>query len=77
MLYSSLFLFASKAYLLIHDINGASLSVMITILSFGVCKQAVARGLKDPSFRVIQNHFAASGNLGDVAAKVWHHACNL
>ena len=33
-------------------------------------KQAVARGLKDPSFRVIQNHFAISGNLGEVAAKV-------
>jgi hypothetical protein len=32
--------------------------------------QAVARGLKDPSFRVIQNHFAISGNLGEVAAKV-------
>jgi hypothetical protein len=34
-------------------------------------KQAVARGLKDPSFRVIQNHFAVSGNLGEVAAKVY------
>jgi hypothetical protein len=32
--------------------------------------QAVARGFKDPSFRVIQNHFAESGNLGEVAAKV-------
>ncbi|KAL5991459.1 hypothetical protein ACLOJK_012368 [Asimina triloba] len=30
---------------------------------------AVARGLKDPSFRVIQNHFAISSNLGEVAAK--------
>lgn len=36
-------------------------------------KQAVARGLKDPSFRVIQNHFAISGNVGDVAAKVYSH----
>lgn len=34
--------------------------------------QAVARGLKDPSFRVIQNHFAISGNLGEVAAKVYY-----
>lgn len=33
-------------------------------------KQAVGRGLKDPSFRVIQNHFAMSGNLGEIAAKV-------
>lgn len=37
---------------------------------FLTLKQAVARGLKDPSFRVIQNHFAISGNLGEVAAKV-------
>lgn len=35
--------------------------------------QAVARGLKDPSFRVIQNHFAISANLGDIAAKVRYH----
>ncbi|KAI3810990.1 hypothetical protein L1987_20704 [Smallanthus sonchifolius] len=35
----------------------------------GLLDQAVARGLKDPSFRVIQNHFVISGNLGDVAAK--------
>lgn len=33
-------------------------------------KQAVARGLKDPSNRVIQNHFAVEGNLGEIAAKV-------
>ena len=33
-------------------------------------KQAVARGLKDPSFRVIQNHFAISGILGETVAKV-------
>lgn len=32
--------------------------------------QAVGRGLRDPSFRVIQNHFAISGNLGEVSAKV-------
>ena len=32
--------------------------------------QAVAKGLKDPSFRVIQNHFAVSENVGDVVAKV-------
>lgn len=41
-----------------------------TIYMNWASKQAVARGLKDPSFRVIQNHFAISGNLGDVAAKV-------
>lgn len=32
--------------------------------------QAVGRGLRDPSFRVIQNHFAITGNLGEVSAKV-------
>ena len=40
-----------------------------------IFKQAVARGLKDPSFRVIQNHFAISGNLGEVAAKVFYFIC--
>ncbi|RYR61974.1 hypothetical protein Ahy_A04g019255 isoform D [Arachis hypogaea] len=43
------------------------------------CRKAVARGLKDPSFRVIQNHFAISGNLGEVAAKeeVWEVVAQL
>jgi hypothetical protein len=36
-------------------------------------KQAIARGLKDPSFRVIQSRFAISANLGEVAAKVDFH----
>lgn len=35
-----------------------------------VMSQAVAQGLKDPSSRVIQNHFATSDNLGDISAKV-------
>lgn len=40
---------------------------------------AVAKGLKDPSFRVIQNHFAVSENVGDVVAKeeVWGVAAQL
>ncbi|XP_072996153.1 protein root UVB sensitive 5 isoform X1 [Typha latifolia] len=44
-----------------------------------LAKQAVARGLKDPSFRVIQNHFAISANLGEVAAKeeVWEVVAQL
>ncbi|XP_024968545.1 protein root UVB sensitive 5 isoform X2 [Cynara cardunculus var. scolymus] len=41
----------------------------LPLASLGNLAKAVARGLKDPSFRVIQNHFAISGNLGDVAAK--------
>ncbi|XP_041023013.1 protein root UVB sensitive 5 isoform X3 [Juglans microcarpa x Juglans regia] len=41
----------------------------LPLASLGNLAKAVARGLKDPSFRVIQNHFAISGNLGEVAAK--------
>ena len=45
------------------------MEIFVIIMSLPII-QAVARGLKDPSFRVIQNHFAISGNLGEVAAKV-------
>ncbi|XP_050213657.1 protein root UVB sensitive 5 isoform X2 [Mercurialis annua] len=45
----------------------------LPLASLGNLTKAVARGLKDPSSRVIQNHFAISGNMGEVAAKeeVW------
>ncbi|XP_024030029.1 protein root UVB sensitive 5 isoform X2 [Morus notabilis] len=51
----------------------------LPLASIGNLAKAVARGLKDPSFRVIQNHFAISGNLGEVAAKeeVWEVAAQL
>ncbi|PIA32206.1 hypothetical protein AQUCO_04500063v1, partial [Aquilegia coerulea] len=51
----------------------------LPLAALGNLAKAVARGLKDPSFRVIQNHFAISGNLGDVAAKeeVWEVAAQL
>ncbi|PON92675.1 Root UVB sensitive family [Trema orientale] len=51
----------------------------LPLASVGNLAKAVARGLKDPSFRVIQNHFAISGNLGEVAAKeeVWEVAAQL
>ncbi|XP_011624841.1 protein root UVB sensitive 5 isoform X1 [Amborella trichopoda] len=51
----------------------------LPLASLGNLAKAVARGLKDPSFRVIQNHFAVSLNLGDVAAKeeVWEVAAQL
>lgn len=51
----------------------------LPLASLGNLAKAVARGLKDPSFRVIQNHFAISGNLGDVAAKeeVWEVSAQL
>ncbi|XP_028770466.1 protein root UVB sensitive 5 [Neltuma alba] len=51
----------------------------LPLASAGNLTKAVARGLKDPSFRVIQNHFAISGNLGEVAAKeeVWEVVAQL
>ncbi|KAK2999638.1 hypothetical protein RJ639_022895, partial [Escallonia herrerae] len=51
----------------------------LPLASLGNLAKAVARGLKDPSFRVIQNHFAIAGNLGEVAAKeeVWEVAAQL
>ncbi|KAI6698438.1 hypothetical protein NL676_018557 [Syzygium grande] len=51
----------------------------LPLASLGNLAKAVASGLKDPSFRVIQNHFATSGNLGEVAAKeeVWEVAAQL
>ncbi|CAM8927287.1 unnamed protein product [Rhodiola kirilowii] len=51
----------------------------LPLASLGNLAKAVARGLKDPSFRVIQNHFAISGNLGDISAKeeVWEVAAQL
>ncbi|XP_059667981.1 protein root UVB sensitive 5 isoform X2 [Cornus florida] len=54
-------------------------SYFLPLASLGNLTKAVARGLKDPSFRVIQNHFAISGNLGEVAAKeeVWEVAAQL
>lgn len=51
----------------------------LPLAALGNLAKAVARGLKDPSFRVIQSHFAISGNLGDIAAKeeVWEVAAQL
>ncbi|XP_010907965.1 protein root UVB sensitive 5 isoform X2 [Elaeis guineensis] len=51
----------------------------LPLASLGNLAKAIARGLKDPSFRVIQNHFAMSANLGEVAAKeeVWEVAAQL
>ncbi|XP_038881754.1 protein root UVB sensitive 5 isoform X2 [Benincasa hispida] len=54
-------------------------SYFLPLASLGNLTKAVARGLKDPSFRVIQNHFAVSGNLGEIAAKeeVWEVVAQL
>ncbi|KAK9124483.1 hypothetical protein Sjap_014085 [Stephania japonica] len=54
-------------------------SYFLALASLGNLTKAVGKGLKDPSFRVIQNHFAVSGNLGEVAAKeeVWEVVAQL
>ncbi|PKA54588.1 glutamate N-acetyltransferase / amino-acid N-acetyltransferase [Apostasia shenzhenica] len=51
----------------------------LPLASLGNLTKAIARGLKDPSFRVIQNHFSISANLGEIAAKeeVWEVTAQL
>ncbi|XP_058763762.1 protein root UVB sensitive 5 isoform X2 [Vicia villosa] len=51
----------------------------LPLASLGNLTKAIARGLKDPSSRVIQSHFAISANLGEVAAKeeVWEMVAQL
>ncbi|XXG85864.1 hypothetical protein AAC387_Pa11g0875 [Persea americana] len=79
-----------KQWRLYADIIGSAGSVFelstpvypayfLPLASLGNFAKAIARGLKDPSFRVIQNHFATAGNLGEVAAKeeVWEVAAQL
>ena len=41
--------------------------------------QAAGKGIGRPSFRVIQNHFALTSNVGDVSAKeeVWEVTAQL
>ncbi|KAI5069933.1 hypothetical protein GOP47_0014276 [Adiantum capillus-veneris] len=49
------------------------------LAALGRLTKAVGKGLKDPSFRVIQNHFAIAGNMGEVSAKeeVWEVSAEL
>ncbi|VAH71958.1 unnamed protein product [Triticum turgidum subsp. durum] len=51
----------------------------LPLASLGNLAKAVGRGFRDPSNRVIQNHFAKSGNLGEIAAKeeVWEVGAQL
>lgn len=51
----------------------------LLLASLGNFIKATARGLKDPSFRVIQNHFSVSDNLGEIASKeeVWEVVAQL
>ncbi|GAQ80121.1 hypothetical protein KFL_000460320 [Klebsormidium nitens] len=51
----------------------------LLLASVGHLCRAVGRGMKNPCFRVIQNHFAVSSNLGNIAAKedVWEVPAEL
>ncbi|XP_047059484.1 protein root UVB sensitive 5-like [Lolium rigidum] len=51
----------------------------LPLASLGNLAKAVGRGFRDPSNRVIQNHFSKSGNLGEIAAKeeVWEVGAQL
>ncbi|MCO5593203.1 hypothetical protein L7F22_047210 [Adiantum nelumboides] len=51
----------------------------LPLAALGRLTKAVGKGLKDPSFRVIQNHFAIAGNMGEVSAKeeVWEVSAEL
>jgi len=51
----------------------------LALASTGNFAKALAKGMGKPVFRVVQTHFAASGNVGAVAAKeeVWEVAAQL
>lgn len=48
-------------------------SNFIALAGAGTLAKATGKGMGRPAFRVVQNHFAAGNNVGDVAAKeeVW------
>lgn len=47
----------------------------IVLAGAGNLSRAVGRGMTNPCFRIIQTHFAAASNVGDVAAK--EEVCNM
>ena len=51
----------------------------LLLASAGNFAKAAGKGMGKPAFRVVQNHFAAAGNVGAVAAKeeVWEVAGQL
>eukprot|EP00249_Psilotum_nudum_P017658 c26428_g1_i5 orf=658-1965(-) len=53
--------------------------LFLPLASLGHLTKAVATGLKNPSARVIQNHFAISENMGEISAKeeVWAVAAEI
>ena len=54
-------------------------SQFLLLASAGTLTRAVGKGMGKPVFRVVQNHFAAAGNVGAVAAKeeVWEVSAQL
>jgi hypothetical protein len=54
-------------------------SQFLLLASTGNFAKAVGKGMGKPVFRVVQTHFAASGNVGAVAAKeeVWEVSAQL
>lgn len=41
----------------------------VLLAGAGNLSKAAGRGMTNPCFRIIQTHFAAANNIGDVAAK--------
>ncbi|CAG9460512.1 unnamed protein product [Pedinophyceae sp. YPF-701] len=54
-------------------LSGVAPSYFLLLAGAGTLLRAAAKGFGRPAFRVIQQHFAATGNVGDIAAKeeVW------
>jgi len=44
-------------------------SSFIVLAGLGNFSKALGRGLSQPSFRIIQTHFALNNNVGDISAK--------
>lgn len=44
-------------------------SYFLLLAGTGTFTKAVGKGLSQPCFRIIQNHFAAANNVGDISAK--------
>ena len=44
-------------------------SNFLVLAGAGNLSRAAGRGMTNPCFRIIQTHFAAANNIGDVAAK--------
>eukprot|EP00892_Ulva_mutabilis_P001100 jgi/Ulvmu1/10991/UM007_0171.1 len=59
--------------------TAATPSAFVLLASTGNFAKAAGKGIGRPAFRVIQNHFATRGNVGDVAAReeIWEVTAQL